>query len=391
MFRRIRDNDYEFPADRLVSTAVKDLIQLILTHDPQKRPTLHEIIDHTFFTQATFPGFIPISAFDSVPDFRHVSRLVSQQNYGRVRKEALLDDDQTSIAVPPKLSHSSSASSSESSTVTQSSIAQQEKEFQRAVQPGSPISALLKSAKRPLMVNPAGPPNAESALYRKLQAAQVKKASPLRNRVVPGRAGGQTLQNIAEEEQQERAVRQKELEAQKARIVAQMVPVREEDNVPAPAPVRTREQIRAEREARERRLPERDTRVPNRHTRVPEQENVPPVPTMQENRRVREIAPVRQASSSTRVAAVPPRQEPSLRLNSFDAAAKVLTAAFDAKAVGKLFRDPRVDANLPEERVFISSWVDYCNKYGMAYALTDGSVGVYFNDSTSIVLSADKQ
>jgi hypothetical protein len=49
------------------------------------------------------------------------------------------------------------------------------------------------------------------------------------------------------------------------------------------------------------------------------------------------------------------------------------------------------DADLPDTKVFIVSWVDYCNKYGMGYALTDGSVGVHFNDSTSIVMSADKQ
>lgn len=46
---------------------------------------------------------------------------------------------------------------------------------------------------------------------------------------------------------------------------------------------------------------------------------------------------------------------------------------------------------MAEERVFIASWVDYCNKYGMGYALTDGSVGVHFNDSTTLVLAADKQ
>lgn len=49
------------------------------------------------------------------------------------------------------------------------------------------------------------------------------------------------------------------------------------------------------------------------------------------------------------------------------------------------------DVDLPEAKVFIVSWVDYCNKYGMGYALTDGSVGVHFNDSTSIVLSPDKE
>jgi cell cycle serine/threonine-protein kinase CDC5/MSD2 len=82
-----------------------------------------------------------------------------------------------------------------------------------------------------------------------------------------------------------------------------------------------------------------------------------------------------------------------MKLSGFDAAAQVLSLAFDAKGAGKLFRDPREDAHhpLPDERVFIVSWVDYCNKYGMGYALTDGSVGVHFNDSTSLVLSPDKQ
>ncbi|KIJ27578.1 hypothetical protein M422DRAFT_271247 [Sphaerobolus stellatus SS14] len=42
-------------------------------------------------------------------------------------------------------------------------------------------------------------------------------------------------------------------------------------------------------------------------------------------------------------------------------------------------------------KVFIVSWVDYCNKYGMGYALTDGSVGVHFNDGTSMVLAPDKK
>lgn len=69
----------------------------------------------------------------------------------------------------------------------------------------------------------------------------------------------------------------------------------------------------------------------------------------------------------------------------------MLSLAFDAKSMGKVFHDPNAHLPLPEERVFIVSWVDYCNKYGMGYALTDGSVGVHFNDSTSLVLSPDKQ
>lgn len=48
----------------------------------------------------------------------------------------------------------------------------------------------------------------------------------------------------------------------------------------------------------------------------------------------------------------------------------------------------------PEEvkapKVFITSWVDYTHKYGTAYSLTDGSAGLYFNDSTTMILSPDK-
>eukprot|EP00842_Homolaphlyctis_polyrhiza_P003477 jgi/Hompol1/412/HPOL_003644-RA len=38
---------------------------------------------------------------------------------------------------------------------------------------------------------------------------------------------------------------------------------------------------------------------------------------------------------------------------------------------------------------FITKWIDYSNKYGLGYQLRDGSVGVYFNDSTSIILAAN--
>jgi cell cycle serine/threonine-protein kinase CDC5/MSD2 len=89
--------------------------------------------------------------------------------------------------------------------------------------------------------------------------------------------------------------------------------------------------------------------------------------------------------------AITPTSATTPKVNGFDAAAETLSTAFDAYSQGLLFRDPSDDVDLPEERVFIASWVDYCNKYGMGYALTDGSVGVHFNDSTTLILAADKQ
>jgi len=62
------------------------------------------------------------------------------------------------------------------------------------------------------------------------------------------------------------------------------------------------------------------------------------------------------------------------------------------------FEDIANNVDVPESKevienpkVFISKWIDYSNKYGLGYQLTNSCVGVYFNDSTSIILSADEE
>ncbi|ORY68139.1 Pkinase-domain-containing protein [Neocallimastix californiae] len=52
---------------------------------------------------------------------------------------------------------------------------------------------------------------------------------------------------------------------------------------------------------------------------------------------------------------------------------------------------PEVTEPIENPKVFISKWIDYSNKYGLGYQLTNSCVGVYFNDSTSIILSADEE
>jgi polo-like kinase 1 len=37
--------------------------------------------------------------------------------------------------------------------------------------------------------------------------------------------------------------------------------------------------------------------------------------------------------------------------------------------------------------LWVTKWVDYSSKYGVGYMLSDGSLGVYFNDSTKIILA----
>jgi len=39
--------------------------------------------------------------------------------------------------------------------------------------------------------------------------------------------------------------------------------------------------------------------------------------------------------------------------------------------------------------LYISKWVDYSNKYGFGFQLSDNSVGIMFNDHTRMMLSPD--
>lgn len=39
--------------------------------------------------------------------------------------------------------------------------------------------------------------------------------------------------------------------------------------------------------------------------------------------------------------------------------------------------------------VWISKWVDYSDKYGFGYALSDESIGVVYNDLTKLLLLSD--
>ncbi|KAH8978342.1 kinase-like domain-containing protein [Lactarius akahatsu] len=354
VYQRIRDNQYEFPSHRDVSLDARELVQQILTPNPQERPSLHDIVDHAFFTHGIVPGYIPVSARDMPPDFRHLSPLVSQANLSRLRQACQLDGEIEPAAARDTEPPAPSASSA-------SSLAQQEREFQKAVQPGSPISALLSSARQPLMVAPGGVGvvRGEPTLLRKLQAAKKEAVKSPAKTQKATRLQGITEEGGAGYEMQGEEARTKELQSQKARIVAQMVPAQ----------------------------------VPRSTTESPfeDAENVPaPVlETAQGERRVRVRTKEAQAVLGGAVATTPTPAAP--KVNGFDAAAETLCAAFDAFSQGLLFRDPSDDVDMPEERVFIASWVDYCNKYGMGYALTDGSVGVHFNDSTTLVLAADKQ
>ncbi|KAJ6510017.1 kinase-like domain-containing protein [Mycena vitilis] len=375
IYQRIRMNDYAFPSPPPASPSVpsRNLIGDILTPDPQLRPPLLSIVGHEWFTMGPVPSYIPTSAHDAPPDWSSITRARSDNNLAKLKKYAGLDGYEETNApagVEPK--------------AAASTIARQEYEFQKAVQPGSPISALLSSARQPLVrggggsplgssrapvsgypsSSSANPPTGSRAtgggLYRKLQAAGAK--SPLRNATTARRGLGDIIEEdggvagVRQVKDKRKAKHETELESQKARIVVQMAPSEER--------VEERVKYGAESVKGHMRASVRD-----------QQENLPPVGASRKGKTIiKEPAPplIREAPSP------------------FIATAETLTAAFSAYSRGQTFPVQPAEHVLVDERVFIVSWVDYCNKYGMGYALTDGSVGVHFNDSTSLVMSCDK-
>jgi len=40
-----------------------------------------------------------------------------------------------------------------------------------------------------------------------------------------------------------------------------------------------------------------------------------------------------------------------------------------------------------QSAIWVSKWIDYSSKYGLGYLLSDNAAGVFFNDSTKIVVA----
>ena len=66
-----------------------------------------------------------------------------------------------------------------------------------------------------------------------------------------------------------------------------------------------------------------------------------------------------------------------------------LEKSFNVKEERNNLEDNAVPHKMEHPSIWISRYVDYTSKYGLGFLLNDGSAGVYFNDSTKIILSQD--
>lgn len=204
---------------------------------PAQRPALREVLEHPFFTASMVPPSIPSSAHDIVPSWRNLTLTASRQNLVKIREAAMLQEQSVSDEEGPD---SAQAVKSSSPALEKTSAAQQESEFRKAVQPGSPISVLLQSAKKPLIVAPRDNEN----LIKRLTASREQKSSEMLARKLKAT----NLNGIHEEKEGEKDNvafmkrdygRKTAVENQKARIVAQMAAT-----LPSASPAATDDEVK---------------------------------------------------------------------------------------------------------------------------------------------------
>jgi cell cycle serine/threonine-protein kinase CDC5/MSD2 len=283
----------------------------------------------------------------------------------------------------------------------------------RLVRPADASGRLqtISSAVQPLLVSHDPRPKDGNLLNKLTHVARTStkeaRSSPLRNQRAPLDVLGEEgpADNLVSE-----PLRQRELDGQKARLVADLA----------------------------KNFPEATTAPASRHDSVDKYGRrmaaaPPPASYGKENDGGRNAQPAQKPSSSSSASssrypahdaqptAGPSKSSPDLANGQkisggvFDVFSRNLCEAFESRDAGRpsetacesfpfslsrarsLKPKPSslhvadVSPQPPTPKNFIVSWLDYCNKYGMGYALTDGSVGVHFNDSTSIILAPDKE
>ncbi|TNY19609.1 kinase-like domain-containing protein [Rhodotorula diobovata] len=425
IYRKIRDNAYTFPTDHALSPESLDLISWILRPTPSERPSLAQILAHPWFVTGPFPPRVSTRATDParvdgvLDEWSRMSRRQAGDNFRRCKRRAGIVElegaaaggqEVVSQALPvvveaaepePGLEASERGGEEEREQPAAAAVAgvaagagasasagrdeakdearrptrmlrpseerdakgRVEKEVRQATAPESPISELLRSARKPLMVSPssrAAPlsrPPVPSRLSASSSAAQPSSAS----------SSSSSSSAAAPPPQQPAFQRTRTTSAPSASAAAAGPP-------PAAQGPRHR---RAGAQA---------------HVDV-----VAPAPTA-----APALAPGRAHASApppARTAAAPApatTSHPSRSLydttwRALDAFLACSCAADVAAAEAAVEAWPADDGEDERPRVFITSWVDYTHKYGTAYSLTDGTAGLYFNDSTTMVLSPDKE
>ncbi|GJN88942.1 hypothetical protein Rhopal_001913-T1 [Rhodotorula paludigena] len=363
IYRKIRDNAYAFPPSHTLSPESVSLISWILQPTPSSRPSLAQILAHDWFTTGPFPSRVSTRALDPLAaermcdEWRWMTRREAREHFAGVKRrsgfvepapeaeggeegKALGRWEAVSQALPV-VAEAPGAEEEEAeedegrkrrptrmvrASEEKEAKGRVEKEVRQATAPESPISELLRSARKPLMVSPSSRGAISDAASRRTAVP----SSSLQQRLAAASSSSATSAPASH------------------------------TRVPAPA--------------HDQQQHDRDDVLSARKC----------------HRCVDAHAPAPAATAAAKTTTHGSRSLYDATWRSFDAFLACSSAA-DVAALASSSSPSSADPEQDRPRVFITSWVDYTHKYGTAYSLTDGTAGLYFNDSTTMVLSPDKE
>uniref|UniRef100_V5EQ41 Serine/threonine-protein kinase n=2 Tax=Kalmanozyma brasiliensis (strain GHG001) TaxID=1365824 RepID=V5EQ41_KALBG len=372
IYERIRQNAYEIPVNAGLSAEAVDLITRILTHNPAQRPTLVQIMNHAWFSSGPIPASIPETAIETTPFLPPITARESARNLELLKRQACWDDRADDLLEDSPAADYADAQQEPIEVVVdaRSELEQAEqaeerrekmdREAQRAISPESPISALLKAGRQPLIKAPAAP---AQSFARGAANSLAKQLS------------GLTLRSAGDKEN-----------------AAPMA---------APAPAARAEfgrgYSRGVNAGGTQDKPRLVTPSTGGLTR--------PLSTTSLNDQYASSSRATLASIGSSTALAPGVRKTKTSIEIIIAHLESALACVDANtlyaappsssAESIRFVEKACELNgtrvVPDNpRVFLISWLDHSERYGLGYALSDGSVGVYFRDSTSMVLSSAK-
>lgn len=405
IYEKIRKNEYTIPDH--VRPEACDLIRSILTPDPSQRPSLVEIMNHPWFTVGKVPLHVPSTATRSTPSLTLPRTMEeSLRNFETLKKLSGWRDDADDEVEEEEMTDEQRRQSAKEKRRAQERAEddreKMDREFENAIQPGSSLAGFLQLGKKALSKAPdaTGPlrPKSLTGLSRQISALSLSRQQG--NSMAANMAIGSTGKGGYEDSPQNALFSgNADKENANSPMDARMMPP-----PTALSHVRSRGDLAGAAAAEERRMLSQKARLVAAMTGSGSGGSLASIASGQ-------TRPDSRHSVQTPVAISDDIKdsEDCMELASLDIMVQNLDNALESfqersrfVPIDQVSRETKIqlavrpdplNANRMRPRspkAYIICWLDEMDKYGLGYALSDGTIGVYLKDESSIATNASR-
>ncbi|GAB5588554.1 Cell cycle serine/threonine-protein kinase cdc5/MSD2 [Umbelopsis nana] len=369
IYQKIRNNhimpSYTFPDDIRISDNAKDVITALLVNDPEKRPTIKQLLSFSFFTQDFLPAAIPVCALERPP---------------------------TELDYSSNATASKSAASPDNAAAALQRATQREDVYDRKPQlPLENLELLSERLPDPRQMLKSGQSSRSNWNLSNVPGMIAEDSERHAKRTEYLDSYGVARGNVASKVLALEARQDGDVSPTKSRSIHSPTEKKQATGNSTAARLQSKPSLRS--------LQQLDLQARKSPSNLQETDQL-----LSRLRRVTPPAlesPKQKANSQTGYHG---------RKESLDnALGMVDMLESDAEHILQCFYDvlvntlsskhlarsvPRSRRRSDDERtlssvVFVDRWVDFTVKYGLGYSLSDGSDGVYFNDSTTLTTKAN--